>query len=228
MDTAEYLNNRYPLINCFIEEKDKKSEHKFSEAIEQWKENEKIIKSKKSLNEMKNKEVLFNYLLQDDNNQNILSEIFEKDVVDNLLKILKEYKNNNEIKNKLKEVLLYYQVFHPESKMDDIIILNDLLNKGLEKGYERYLSDYEKSKEMNKQVSIVQFLCGSDNKSENNVKKKLNFLDTCQHLMKDGKYKKIKKGHKSKLLKFIEKEEKGGTSNKYFTKEQIDNLKKTS
>ena len=55
--------------------------------------------------------------------------------------------------------------------MDDIIILNDLLNKGLEKGYERYLSDYEKSKEMNKQVSIVQFLCGSDNKSENNVKK---------------------------------------------------------
>ena len=112
--------------------------------------------------------------------------------------------------------------------MDDIIILNDLLNKGLEKGYERYLSDYEKSKEMNKQVSIVQFLCGSDNKSENNVKKKLNFLDTCQHLMKDGKYKKIKKGHKSKLLKFIEKEEKGGTSNKYFTKEQIDNLKKTS
>ena len=228
LDTAEYLNNRYPLINCFIEEKDKKSEHKFSEAIEQWKENEKIINSKKSLNEMKNKEVLFNYLLQDDNNQNILSEIFKQDVVDNLLKILKEYKNNNEIKNKLKEVLLYYQVFHPESKMDDIIILNDLLNKGLEKGYERYLSDYEKSKEMNKQVSIVQFLCGSDNKSENNVKKKLNFLDTCQHLMKDGKYKKIKKGHKSKLLKFIEKEEKGGTSNKYFTKEQIDNLKKTS
>ena len=105
LDTAEYLNNRYPLINCFIEEKDKKSEHKFSEAIEQWKENEKIINSKKSLNEMKNKEVLFNYLLQDDNNQNILSEIFEKDVVDNLLKILKEYKNNNEIKNKLKEVL---------------------------------------------------------------------------------------------------------------------------
>ena len=112
--------------------------------------------------------------------------------------------------------------------MDDIIILENLLKKGLISGYERYLSDYEKSKEMNKQLSIVQFLCGPDNKSDDKVKKNLNFLETCQHLLKDGKYKKIKKGHKKKLLNYIEKEENNGTSNKYFTKEQVDMLKKTS
>ena len=107
--------------------------------------------------------MLFKYLLKDDNNQNILSDIFEKDAVDNLLKIFNEYKNKYEVKNKLKEVLLYYKVFHPESKSDDIIILEGLLNKGLVPGYEIYLLDYENAKKMNKQSSIVQYLCGSDN-----------------------------------------------------------------
>ena len=225
LDTAEYLNIRYPLINCLIEEK---TEHEYSEAINLWKENEELIKSNKSLNELKNKDMLFKYLLKDDKNQNILSKIFEKDVVDKLLKIFNEYKNKAEIKNKLKDVLLYYKVFHPESKIDDIIILNDLLNKELVSGYEGYLSDYEKAKEMNKQSSIVQFLCGPDNKSDDKVKKNLNFLDTCQHLLNDGKYKKIKKGHKTKLLNYIEKEEKEKSSKIFFTKKQIDMLKKTS
>ena len=228
LDTAEYLNIRYPLINCLIEEKTEKTEHEYSEAINLWKENEELIKSNKSLNELKNKEMLFKYLLKDDINQNILSKIFEKDVVDKLLKIFNEYKNKAEIKNKLKDVLLYYKVFHPESKIDDIIILNDLLNKELVSGYEGYLSDYEKAKEMNKQSSIVQFLCGPDNKSDDKVKKNLNFLDTCQHLLNDGKYKKIKKGHKTKLLNYLEKEEKEKSSNIFFTKKQIDMLKKTS
>ena len=228
LDNAEYLNIRYPLINCLIEEKTEKTEHEYSEAINLWKENEELIKSNKSLNELKNKEMLFKYLLKDDKNQNILSKIFEKDVVDKLLKIFNEYKNKAEIKNKLKDVLLYYKVFHPESKIDDIIILNDLLNKEPVSGYEGYLSDYEKAKEMNKQSSIVQFLCGPDNKSDDKVKKNLNFLDTCQHLLNDGKYKKIKKGHKTKLLNYLEKEEKEKSSNIFFTKKQIDMLKKTS
>ena len=228
LDIAENLNLRYPLINCLIEEKEEITEHDYSEAIQQWQENEEMIKSKSSLIKMKKRKLLFKYLLKDDNNQKILSDIFEKDAVDNLLKIFNEYKNKYEVKNKLKEVLLYYKVFHPESKSDDIIILEGLLNKGLVPGYEIYLLDYENAKKMNKQSSIVQYLCGSDNKSDEKVKKNLDFLDTFQNLMKDGKFNKIKKGHKRLLLKYMEKEEKGETPNKYFTKEQIDMLKEKS
>ena len=228
LDIAENLNLRYPLINCLIEEKEEITEHDYSEAIQQWQENEEMIKSKSSLIKMKKRKLLFKYLLKDDNNQKILSDIFEKDAMDNLLKIFNEYKNKYEVKNKLKEVLLYYKVFHPESKSDDIIILEGLLNKGLVPGYERYLLDYENAKKMNKQSSIVQYLCGSDNKSDEKVKKNLDFLDTFQNLMKDGKFNKIKKGHKRLLLKYMEKEEKGETPNKYFTKEQIDMLKEKS
>ena len=78
---------------------------------------------------------------------------------------------------------------------------------------------------MNKQSEIVKYLCGPDNKSELKVKKNLEFLDTFQHLMKDGKLKKLKNGHKRLLLNYMQKEENGEISNKYFTKEQIDLLK---
>ena len=224
-ETADYFNYRNPLINCLIENKNKKTERDFSEAMEQWKENEKMINLKNSLNKMKKRKMLFQYLLKDEENQKILFNIFEKDKVDNLLKIFNEYKKKIETKNKLKEVLLYYKVFRPDSKRDDIIILEKLIKKGLEPGYERYLVDYEESKKMNKQSEIVKYLCGPDNKSELKVKKNLEFLDTFQHLMKDGKLKKLKNGHKRLLLNYMQKEENGEISNKYFTKEQIDLLK---
>ena len=224
-ETADYFNYRNPLINCLIENKNKKTERDFSEAMEQWKENEKMINLKNSLNKMKKRKMLFQYLLKDEENQKILFNIFEKDKVDNLLKIFNEYKKKIETKNKLKEVLLYYKVFRPDSKRDDIIILEKLIKKGLEPGYERYLVDYEESKKMNKQSEIVKYLCGPDNKSELKVKKNLEFLDTFQHLMKDGRLKKLKNGHKRLLLNYMQKEENGEISNKYFTKEQIDLLK---
>ena len=224
-ETADYFNYRNPLINCLIENKNKKTERDFSEAMEQWKENEKMINLKNSLNKMKKRKMLFQYLLKDEENQKILFNIFEKDKVDNLLKIFNEYKKKIETKNKLKEVLLYYKVFRPDSKRDDIIILEKLIKKGLEPGYERYLVDYEESKKMNKQSEIVKYLCGPDNKSDLKVKKNLEFLDTFQHLMKDGKLKKLKNGHKRLLLNYMQKEENGEISNKYFTKEQIDLLK---
>ena len=224
-ETADYFNYRNPLINCLIENKNKKTERDFSEAMEQWKENEKMINLKNSLNKMKKRKMLFQYLLKDEENQKILFNIFEKDKVDNLLKIFNDYKKKIETKNKLKEVLLYYKVFRPDSKRDDIIILEKLIKKGLEPGYERYLVDYEESKKMNKQSEIVKYLCGPDNKSELKVKKNLEFLDTFQHLMKDGRLKKLKNGHKRLLLNYMQKEENGEISNKYFTKEQIDLLK---
>ena len=230
------LNLRYPLINCFIDEKKKKSEKIFKDARECWKKTEEMIKKRNSLKKIgKNKELFFNYLLKDKNNQNILFKIFDKDDLDNLFKLLKEYEQTikekqkkNENKNKLKEVLLYYKVFHPDSKKDEINLIENCIKKDYDPKCEEFLKDYDEAIKMNKQSSVVQFLCGTENKTEEKINEKVQLLDTVQNLMKDGKFKKMKKGHKRQILNYMEKEEKGETSTKCFTKEQYDLLKTKS
>ena len=237
LENAIYFNLRYPLINCLLDEKKKKSENKYKEAIEYWKAAEKMIKMKNSLQKMakKNREAFFNYLLKDKNNQNILFKIFDKDELDNLFKILndfeqthKEKQRKNENKNKLKEVLLYYKTFHPDSKKDEINLIENCVKKEYNPKCEDFLKDYEEAIKMNKQSSVVQYLCGTENKTEEKINEKVQLLDTVQNLMKYGKLKKMKKGHIRQILNYMEKEVKGEISTQCFTKEQYDLLKTKS
>ena len=235
IDKAIYLNLRYPLINCFIDEKKKKSENKYKDAIEYWKVTEKMIKKGASLKKSgKYKKSLFVYLLKDKNNQNILFEIFEKDALDNLFKILKEFEQKikekerkEKNKNELKEVLLYYKTFHPDSKKDEINLIENCIKNEYNPKCEEFLKDYDEAIKMNKQSSVIQYLCGSDNKTEEKINEKVQLLDTVQNLMKYGKYKKMKKGHIRQILDYMEKEINGEITTEYFTKEQYYDLLKS-
>ena len=79
---------------------------------------------------------------------------------------------------------------------------------------------------MKHKSSVLNYLCKSENKSEENIKNKIEFLKDFDNLLKDGKNKKIKKHHKNLMLNYMEKEEKGEIPFQYFSQEQRDLFKK--
>ena len=110
---------------------------------------------------------------------------------------------------KLKEILYYYKEFLFESKKEDInkieiIIKNKEINK-----YDNYLYDYEEAKKLNKRISIIKYLFNSEDnnynlqKRENDLNHYIDEWELVEKMIKEKRYKKIKRNTKIKLINYF-------------------------
>jgi hypothetical protein len=164
LEIAKRMNIRFSLINCLFniqneEGKMIKTELEVKEKIQKYEQIEMNIKNKKIKKMRKDdKNKIFNYF-SDQNNKSKLLEIFDLDAYEFILKANIDYINQNkkknldiEIINKLEEVLKYYKQYMPETKKEEIISIEDIINNNSD-NYEYYLKDYEKAKEIMKNKS---------------------------------------------------------------------------
>ena len=222
------MNLRYPLIKCLIDEKNKKNENNLNEAIQNWEIIEHIIIEKKSIQKLKHRKIIIN-ILKEDNNKKILSKIFEKEVLDEFNRKVKEdedKENTNTILRKLKSVLKYYKEYHSQTKKEEINLLENKIKRRIITNNEIFLKDYEESKRMKKKSLILNYLSKSESKSEVIISNNIGFLEDFDNLLKDKKTKKIKKHHKNLMLNYMDSEEKGETPFQYFSQEQRDMFRK--
>jgi len=228
LEKARYMNLRYPLIKCLIDEKNKKNENNLNEAIQNWEIIEHIIIEKKSIQKLKHRKIIIN-ILKEDNNKKILSKIFEKEVLDEFNRKVKEdedKENTNTILRKLKSVLKYYKEYHSQTKKEEINLLENKIKRRIITNNEIFLKDYEESKRMKKKSLILNYLNKSQSKSEVIISNNIGFLEDFDNLLKDKKTKKIKKHHKNLMLNYMDSEEKGETPFQYFSQEQRDMFRK--
>ena len=143
-----------------------------------------------------------------------------KERIDNIIKVLtdSEYYYNEYLKFlkiiELKEVYKYYNNFLFESKKKEIkqikeFIENNKNNKNKKINFN--LQDYEKAKNMNKRIKIIKYLFEIDNLniSEYKMNRYIIEWELLEKMIKNKKYKKIRKNITIKLLNyFIEEKNK--------------------
>ena len=231
LDKAKYMNLRYPLIICLLDDKKENNKKNFVEAKQHWERIEQMIKDKKSIEKMKNINIIMNKL-KEDKIKKILYQIIEKDALDYFFKKIeeaeekaREKKKINEIKKKSKLLLKLYKENYPNAKEKEIKFIELFLTNGKSLDFEKFLKehkeDYEEAKKMKKEESVGDYL----DKNGEKISDKKGFLKDHVKLINEGKNKKMKKHYKNIMLKYIEKEEKEEITNQYFTKEQRDKLK---
>ena len=137
------------------------------------------------------------------------------------------FQNNDEIKEelkKLKEVLNYYQFYFFESKIKEIAIIKEQIKKKNIKS--EYLKDYEAAVQANNFYPIIKNLYYTSNNKEIDSEKNLNDnfknWETIYKMIKDYKYKKIKK--KEIVYKLMIDENNKGIFSKIFSKVEIDSF----
>ena len=133
LEIAKNMNLKFPLINYLFNIQNEngkilKNESEIKNILYKYETIEKMIrdkKIKKMRKEDKNK--IFNFFCEP-NNKPILLKIFDLEKYEFILNASTLYLNqnkknnlNNEIIDKLKEILKYYKKYHPETKKDDII-----------------------------------------------------------------------------------------------------------
>ena len=102
---------------------------------------------------------------------------------------------------KLKEILNYYNECKFQSKQEDIKIIQDIINFNKKIEYQEYLKDYEEAKEINPKIQIIKnYYNKEENSSEEKITQNINDWKTVEKLLKDKKYKKMKKGKKEYLF----------------------------
>ena len=227
LDKAKKMILRLPLVNILLDEKNKNNEKDIGEAAQHLEIIEKMIKDKKSIDKMKKNKILIKKL-KEDNIKDLLYKIIEKDAVNEFLKKIDEAEdrsNKREILKKLKSVLKYFKDYQPDEKKEEIILLeNEIKNRNISI-YEKFSKDYEELKKLKKRENVINYIYNTqgENQNKENVNKFLNDFDK---LLNSGKSRKMKKHHKSMMLNYMDKEEKGEITNQYYTQEQRDLLKK--
>ena len=227
LDKAKKMILRLPLVNILLDEKNKNNEKDIGEAAQHLEIIEKMIKDKKSIDKMKKNKLLIKKL-KEDNIKDLLYKIIEKDAVNEFLKKIDEAEdrsNKREILKKLKSVLKYFKDYQPDEKKEEIILLeNEIKNRNISI-YEKFSKDYEELKKLKKRENVINYIYNTqgENQNKENVNKFLNDFDK---LLNSGKSRKMKKHHKSMMLNYMDKEEKGEITNQYYTQEQRDLLKK--
>ena len=111
---------------------------------------------------MKNK--LFEYISRSD--KNIILKIFSKDIYDFLKESINLPKNNDN--NELKEILQYYQQYYPQTKKEDINLINNYItnNNGNKEQYVKYLTDLDEARKMNLKTPFIKKLLNKNNYKE--------------------------------------------------------------
>ena len=134
----------------------------------------------------------------------------------------KYYENIYEILN---EVLKNYEECFFETKLEDIIIIKDIIkNKkvGYER-YEKYLKDYEKAKKINDRIPIINYIYNLENKgnfrNEEIFHKAMIKLDNFEKMIKDRK---IKKEYGEMMANFIKEENNTKILSKILKKNEYD------
>ena len=233
LEIAKKRNIQFPLINYLFnlqneEGKMIKTESEVNEKFKRYEAIEKMIKDKKIKKMRKeDKNKIFNYF-SDENNKSILLEIFELDVYEFILKASIDYINQNkkknldsEILNKLEEVLKYYKQYLPQTKKEEIKILEDIINKKFSDKYENYLNDYEIAKEMNLKTPLIS-LFGKFGDNEEEIKKTLDSWKATEKMINDKKIKKMRGDNKKKLINFFKKKSNKELLIKIFNEDRYD------
>jgi len=117
--------------------------------------------------------------------------------------------NNNylKLKEKLKEVQKYYKEYLFESKKEDIINIEKIINNNEDDiSCEIYLKDYELAKEMNLRAPIINYIYIEKNKSaktEEKFKIEVESWNKIEKMIKDHKIKKMNKNMKQILVNYF-------------------------
>ena len=187
----------------------------FKKKFKDWDELEKRIKDKKIQNiTLDNKEKLLESF-KDENNKEILLNIFDQDRIDYFItETTKSFQ-----KQKCKEILKYYNDYFPESKKNDIKLIEQIIEQNVEID-EKYLNDYESIKKMNLRRPMIEYLikkCNMLNNQKeiekivnkwNNIEKIINnkAIRDSTDIVEDVFEFFIKKENKECLLKVFSKE----------------------
>ena len=210
-EKVKEINDEYDIIKYINNEKYKnnpKTEENFENSLKFWENSKKIIKDIK--NKILNKDdakLLLNYF-NDQNNKNRLLKIFTQDEYDFFIS-----KFNIDM---IKEILTYYNNLFFESKKEDIILIEAALKnkRGLNEIYEKYKNDYEEAQKFNERLEIIDFIFNVKNK-DNKIQKTepemieiYNDWKKIEKIIIDKKIKKMNKTKKSKLFEYIQSTDK--------------------
>ena len=234
-EIAKNMNIKFPLINYLFNIQNEngkivKNEFKIKNILNKYEKIEKMIrdmKIKKMRREDKNK--IFNFFCEP-NNKPVLLKIFDLEKYEFILKESTKYLNQNkknnlnkEIIDKAKEILKYYKQYHPETKKDDIISIEEIIKNNSDK-YEKHLTDYEIAKEMNLKTPLINlFINLNDNKvSEEEINKVVESWKATEKIIKDKKIKKMRGDYKKKLINFCKNKNNKDILIKIFTKDIYD------
>ena len=157
LDKARYMNDRYEVINIFLESKNQeKTEENFNQMVLRFKVIENAFKDKKHKKLRKDDKLFFLKYSIVENNKNILLKIFNQDIYDFIKIVANEYlkkedkkeiqkeiqkedkkEENKEIQKeiqkediniiKLKEILKYYKNYLFETKNNEITFLENAI-----------------------------------------------------------------------------------------------------
>ena len=200
-ETVVEMNYMGPLINDLYNELFKENIKKES-IIHNCFMLLKLIKDKKFKKIRKREKNILNNYFDNNNNQEALLKIYNKDEIDYFLTNNVYYNKYSE--NKMKEILKYYKNYFFESKKEEIKKIEEIIQN---KNRYYYLEDYNIAEEMNKKIPIINYLF--DSKNTNNIKTEIEFNKTVNN------YKEIELMIKNKKIEEISKKDKE-ILNKYF------------
>ena len=224
LEPAKKWNKKYEVINLFNELKFKeKNEKNLNASKSTWETLEKAIKDKK-IKKLKNEDKKILSIIFNEKHKEKLIKIFSEDDYDFIKFSFGKIQEN--VKEKLKEILNYYNNFYFESKKDDIIEIQNALsnNNNEEKILEKYKKDYDNATKMNEEYSLIDYLYNLKTK-EKDIPRIIEQWKVLKNLILNNKYKKIRKDHKIKLFKYLNENSKESLL-KIFPLECYDNLKK--
>ena len=207
-EKAKNMNLRYPLIKLIF---DNSKDKVIDNAIKTWNFYEDMIKKNRFKKmPITYKNILIGYF-NEENNKERLIEIFGNDTYKNF----KNTNINSKEKKKLKEdiinnliiVLKYYKNYLFESKKEEIIFLEKAIQKGEEFEYKKYLENLEENKIMNDKYPLIEFIYNWNNKgktkTEEEIKNTLKSYNTAEKAIKDKRTNKLKNYLKEPLKEFF-------------------------
>ena len=135
------------------------------------------------------------------------------------------YFNINKYINELTEILNYYKDFKFISKYEDIILLQDIIQKK-RIGFEKFLSDYQLAQKINLRAPIIKYLYSKypeNAKNENIINEHIRSWDTYEDMIKKNVFKKkMRKDVKQLLVKYFAEKKNQNLLLKIFKQEEID------
>ena len=221
-EIAKKENERYPIIIYMLESYNiNKNNPEYESVIIKKAENWSILEQKilsKEINTIENKEksLISNYFL-DKTNKEILIKIFGQEIYEYTLNEC----NNiiNEKKNKLNDMLNYYNHFCFEEKKDSINNIQKIINENYKGNYEKYIEDFEIAKYWNERYDFIK-----TNEDEKISKEAIGHWEILEKAIKDKKYNLIKKSDIKKLNKFVNEEKNREIFLKIFSMEAYEHV----
>ena len=227
------INERTPIINKMYKEyyKEKiKTEFIINSVKENWFLLEKCIKDKKIKKMNKDIKIILFFYFYDNDNKNILLNIFNQDCIDYFIEANLKYLNdfcilNENNKIKLKEILKYYKDCLFESKKEEIIEIEEIIKNG-EIFRKNILAQLEISKNINQRTPIINYILDFKNKSkiktEMEFKEELNNWAILELMIKNKKLKLMKKDYKLSLNKYFNDQKNKELIQNIFSKDEIE------